>query len=502
MALSNLTPETATEVLLSQLPYITTLNVFEDGVFKTVYYKITNNLTHDAVITFWFYGTPLGSETVYYKANYEGYADVILDDNVFDAFPDAATEVPIKVDASYWIEVHKYGSGTTSPILNINISLKPYSTTFPVGQIVIFSASVNNYFLDKGGLHTGLVDPTLGQIVNFIPFFPATEHGDVLANGTYLITDNSWITKPDPPDGRDNYLLLLDPSFNIITRALFHAPAVSGGTFEPLIRTNNATNKFWVGQTGYSGAPNRYASVSSTGVISPIVSFAIFAVPSTIRAVAALNNESHLLVIPNAASINNIHKWNLTTLAWDGTIGPVTSGFHGNDLLVMSDDTIITVYESSDYKNNMIKRYNLSGTELNTVTVTTTVSGSSGPRLGYAADPLYFWLWLPLSDGNTLIKKYKVSDFSVVIDQSIRNVYETSIETLTPELIYVSDSCPIIETRVAGNGNGGNGGNGGTEPGLDIGGIYFINPAKAHDTYYTSEKKIPDPTIKTALIGE
>jgi len=56
----------------------------------------------------------------------------------------------------------------------------------------------------------------------------------------------------------------------------------------------------------------------------------------------------------------------------------------------------------------------------------------------------------------------------------------------------------------------GSGGGGGTDPGPSPGpaapdGIYFINPTKAtkHDSYYTAiEKKIPNPTIKTALLGE
>lgn len=42
-------------------------------------------------------------------------------------------------------------------------------------------------------------------------------------------------------------------------------------------------------------------------------------------------------------------------------------------------------------------------------------------------------------------------------------------------------------------------------PAPNLSGIYFINPVKIalHDSYYNSiEKKIPDPMIRTALIGE
>lgn len=506
MPLTNLTPATATEILLSGLPYITTLNVLEGGVIKRVYYKITNDLSHDAVITTWFYGIvpsySNGNYNINYVPDYEGYADVALSITVFDSYPNSACSVPIKMGESYWIEVHQYGTGLTSPILNINISLKPYSNTHSPGEIIIFSASSDSFFDSKGGLHTGIIDATSGQITNFIPFFPSTEGGDILNDGTVLITDNSWITKPDPPGPQDWYLLLYNSSFGLITRILFAGP-VTGYTFEPLIKTNNATNKFWVGQTGYSGAPNRYASVSSTGVISAITNFANFTYSSTIRAVAATNNESHLLVIPNHALINNIWKWNLTTLAWDGTIGPVVASAYGQDLLVMQDGTIIIVYTTTDNKNNTIKRYNLAGTELNTVTVTTTVSTTAGPRLGYAADPLYFWFWLPLSDGNSLIKKYKYSDFSVAVNSSIKNVYETSIEVSNPELIYVSDSCPIIELRTSGSNDGSV-----IPPPVNYSGIYQVKRGKTDDTVYTAvspqtteDVKIPDPFVKTGLVG-
>ena len=102
------------------------------------------------------------------------------------------------------------------------------------------------------------------------------------------------------------------------------------------------------------------------------------------------------LVLPNNFTIYNIHKWNLTTLAWDGTIGPVIPNFRGNDLLVMSDDTIIAMCgkSASPFNSNIIRRYDLVGTSAKYFTINTTVNGTAGPRLGYAADPEYFWVWI------------------------------------------------------------------------------------------------------------
>lgn len=509
MPLSNLTPETAIEVLVSTLPYNNTQVVLEGGVIKEVYYKLRNDLTRDAVVTFWFHGDVIPHEgDVYYVPDYEGYNTVDFEKNVFDAYPNSPCEVPIKAGESYWIEVSNYWSiGVSSPNLHVSITLKPHSVVYPAGQIVIFSASTDSFFAGKGGLHTGLIDPVLGEIVNYLPFFPSTEHGDILNNGTYLINDNSYVTT------EEEAFLMLDPSFKIIKTIPYEDLVY---TFEPLIRTNNATNKFWIAQTGYSGTSNRYANVTSAGILSPFTDLLDFpGIASTVAAHAALNNESHLLLAPNRVSQNYIYKWNLSTLAWDGTIGTEIPSYRPTDILVMNDDTIIISYIHSSFgppeykKSNIIRRYNLAGTQLNTITITTTAGSTVVPRLGYAADPLYFWVWMPLTDGRSLIKKIKVSDFSVTIDTEVKNVYETSIQTVAPELIYVSDSCPIIETRVLGMGESEEGGPIPT----DVSGIYFISPNKSkadwHDSYYDSanptgeiERKIPNPIIRTAYIGD
>jgi hypothetical protein len=36
----------------------------------------------------------------------------------------------------------------------------------------------------------------------------------------------------------------------------------------------------------------------------------------------------------------------------------------------------------------------------------------------------------------------------------------------------------------------------------DLSGIYYINPALRRDRYYAMDRKIPNPTVKTALLGE
>lgn len=487
---SNTTPATATPILLSQLPYVTTEDVL-DGTPQTVYFKITNDLGHDAVVTFWFHGVNVpGNPGVDYISDYDGWEDEAITAQIFNAYPNCATELPILAGDVWWIKVFPFNVGATNPTLNINITLKPYSPTFGDGQVVIFAASADAPFIGWGGLHAGFINPATG-IVNFIPFFPAAEQGDVLESGRYLLQDTSGVTQP-PATGQDNYVLLYSPNFSLITRVLVPGPA-AGFNFQPHIRTNNATDKFWIASSGFGGAKNRYGTVSSAGVISAMTELADF--PSgvaTVAAHAALNDESYLLVARNSGTSNFAYKWNLNTLAWDGSIGTEVTNYTPSDILVLADNTIIiSYYRTADRKDTIIRRYALDGTQLNTMSIATVEAITASPRLGYAKDPLYFWLWMPKVNGVSLLKKVRASDFTLLVDTSVGNVFETAIETPTPQLIYVSDSCPVVETRIT-----------------PLSGIVvvtttpYVPGSPRRDTYPDQAKKIPNPTVRTALLGD
>ena len=159
---------------------------------------------------------------------------------------------------------------------------------------------------------------------------------------------------------------------------------------------------------------------------------------------------SFLLVTPNSLINNYAHKWNLNTLAWDGNIGTEVTNYRPSDMLVLADDTIIICYyRDADRRDTIIRRYNLAGAQLNTISIPTAEQISATPRLGYARNRGYFWVWIPKVNGVSLLKKFLASDFSLSVDTAVPNVYQSSIEQANPSLIYVSDSCPIIELRTS-----------------------------------------------------
>ena len=491
---TNTTPATATEILVSALPYITSQEVSNGIDAQTVYFKLTNDLDHDIVIMYWFHGEiPPGGFS--YAADYDVWAEVGLVNRIIGGVTNCELQLPIQTGASYWIKVFSAGaSPLTTATLQINISAKPYSTSYPAGQILIFAASTIDYHVDYGGAFAGFIEPSTGTIVNFIPLFPVCEYGDQLrSNGIFLISDNHSVTGTPPgtpPSFGAWYVLRYDKNFTLLNQLVM----TGGNGFEPIIRANQTTNKFWVVAPGY-GDPNSYANVNSSGVISSVTNMT--ALPDgvgliSVTAISATNNESHLLVAPDSSSGNNyIYKWNLSTLAWDGSIGSPVSSYRPVDMLITGDDTVLILYQHSNDRDVKLLHYNFSGTLLLDYGIVETKTSSFFPRLGHAIDPLYFWMWSPYNDGSTSIRKIKISDGTFAINSETRNVYDTTIEQANPALICVSDSCPIIEMMVSG---------GSEEPEPEPGLHTVVTNKRFDGISSTVSEAIPNPTWKTALI--
>ena len=148
---------------------------------------------------------------------------------------------------------------------------------------------------------------------------------------------------------------------------------------------------------------------------------------------------------------------------------------------------------------------------------------SEGDETTLKIEDIYLWRWgagFNWFNNLGVIAKAYPGEFRQPV---IQVVYTGNwvLETFLSDILKISQ-LPVevlISPRVGedpyeppnGNGGGGGGG-GGTNPSVPgIGGVYFLNPNKSewHDSYYAKtgtttpvELKIPDPTIKTALIGE
>jgi hypothetical protein len=132
------------------------------------------------------------------------------------------------------------------------------------------------------------------------------------------------------------------------------------------------------------------------------------------------------------------------------------AGYNAHDILVLADDTILVTYHTSSPDDVFVKRYNASGTTLNTYSFPTAIMDPTGPpRLAYALEADHFWIWIHNQTddlyGISHFKKVRVSDGVIVVDRRQAN-FETGLydgdETTDPVARFgISTSCPFFLTR-------------------------------------------------------
>lgn len=184
-----------------------------------------------------------------------------------------------------------------------------------------------------------------------------------------------------------------------------------------------------------------------------------------------------------------IGRFNLTTntLLSSFTSAPAAGNDWAEDIIVMSDGTIVAVFS-----NDWVYHYATDGTVLHSWAVPNIDHMSH--EADDSADRVWLWLQpssnyifrlLNLTNGTT-IKEFQAGAFSG------NGVGQYSSDCNPPTRFGVGSSCTMLTMM--------------TPPiPPDLGGIYFINPIKVarHDSYYNSvEKKIPNPTVRTAFMGE
>lgn len=417
--LVNTSSVTATDIG-SVLPYNATQNVVDgSGVAQTVWYKFTPNFT--GVIGLWFYGdiiTYLADTRVFSpdaSTTYLGLSSVI----------NKRIQIPVNSGVTYWFRIQPSGVPTTS-ILTINVVRGP-SEAYPAGTIAVPQ--------DFVGFPMVLISPTVDfEVLNFVNDFPAGEAADILANGN-ILTD----------DFDDFILKVFDSSFNLVTNTGISI----GGALTGKIRTNRATQKWWAVNGANPGVARRF---SSTGTVEVTETITGFADPDCIAA----NNADTILYLADSDSTNKpVRRWDLVGHAFlsdlAAGIANYTTGF---DILVLEDDTILVQYvKTSAVIDVIVRRYDTSGTILNTYSFGSDhlFPGGTFPRLAYALDsPNSFWHWSHLSSspGVSLFQNVKISDGSILGDvrqqEYEAGVYQSPV-TATPTTEFgVPFSCPFF----------------------------------------------------------
>ncbi len=500
----NISYATALNVNISTNPIYQGAQYVRSGsTTYNVYYSFTNDTPNDMAIVVWAYG--LIPDT---GALYNPQTDVNFDvfgtpSNVGTSFPNNPIPVSIKAgDVAYCVMQMVRSASTPAP-LYWKVKVNPTQQTITAGMVFIPSASdFFTYYLDNGGFQAGFIDPATGDISNINPFFLTAEQGDILESGTSAFVDDTNTTQPPPGDPTNTeYVVIYDIDFNLVTRTL-----IEKGPLHGLLRTNNATDRFWAMKFGGGGQYNKYYAINEDGSIE-------FSSELTgqqgVNAFASSNDE--LLVYftgvgPSGAdSYSTIKTWDVNA----NTLGPdfasFISGYYITDILVLSNNDLVVLYfKKSGTRDIIIKLFNSAGTILNTFNPTFDETlATTSPRLGYSAlDPDRFWLLAHLSTGFDVTRKVITADGTYEFDNTTPNQLNVENEQINPALKYISDTCPIIEIRQSVVP---------PPPMNPLSGIYKIIPwsRKPNDTLYTSldpveteNVKIPDPYADTGLLGK
>lgn len=167
-------------------------------------------------------------------------------------------------------------------------------------------------------------------------------------------------------------------------------------------------------------------------------------------------------------------------------------------IIVMSDNSICCLFRFTPIPSNQDKlvHYAPDGTVLHTLTLAAIGTGVVqyiAHSSDDSADKIWVWYYNIIGAGalDGFIQ-YKLSDTSIVQqfggDLYLFNNGKGPADQPCSSSIWGAQSQSAMITMM-------------DQP--DISGIYFLNSAKKHDVYYKNiDLKIPDPTIRTAFMGE
>lgn len=446
----------ATAVTISAFPYsITQSDINVAGTNFTVYYRFIAPPGARVIGAFGF-SDNIG---IGYQPTVQAYnGPASSPTNILSiAGRNIPIQFPVVAGNEYFLEFSKNINTAGPEHININVQVHN-DLAISNGNIVVMD--------DTAGFPIAVMSNSADNtVIAFFTNMPAGEAGDITKHGIMLMENNSTF-KVD----------LYAKSFTLITSI-----SITG---TPKIRACRGVSKFYVGT---DTNPPTARSITESGGIGTVFTLA----GSTLQSLAADNAESILYYSARGFGVP-VKRWDLVNNVALSDLAASVATYENFDILVIADGTILVLYYSSSTKDVQVKRYSTGGAVLNTYTLGVQ-SGTTEPRMAYGLDdPTSFWVFSHnnvASSGRTIARNVKVSDGSIITTRSWQEYeggsYNSSVQTATPVSRFGNSfSCPFFV--MAG----------------DLSGVYFVNSSLTHDNYYSSANKIPNPTIRTALVGE
>jgi hypothetical protein len=415
---TNISAATATQ--LNEPPYATTQSGIHDaGTTYTVWFRYTE-IFRSRVIGFFFFG-----DLVTYRPTIDAYTpDFPPGGSSFVSVQNRPIQLQVELGATYYFEITPNAGNPTPATLTIDLDSDP-TDEIPPGSIVIND--------DTDGFPAAIVSRVSGEVIGFTRDFPAGEAGDVLRDGTTLVSD-AW----------NGNVQLYSP-----TRVNLGTIAFDIG-FSPAIRTQRVLNTFWAGN---QDTPPVVREISGDGETLNTYTLTGYA---SLTGLAANNDGTILYHSRSTGASSAIRRWDLSTNAATTDLVAGVVGATGSfDLLVLPDDTILSSQTVIATGQFYVNRYDASGALLRTYSIATTSEqpASTVPRMAYAMDDTSFWVFYHLDGGDlgySRLENIRLSDAAVLQSITVPQFEGGAFRgtaSADPPRFGVSFSCPIWATR-------------------------------------------------------
>lgn len=370
----NLTPETATD--LAPLPASITLDVTDAppaaGGNNVVWFKYTAvaGEIQIGLLAFAASGFNYQPEVFVYlgpassPVAYPSGGDSVQIDGL-----QTGISVPVTAGTTYYFKV--VNAGSTPPGTDLVLTAETASRlAAPSGSLLVPD--------DVDGFNACVVDPASGAILRYVT---------LLANGDFGVVNTTGVMLFDHP--APTYLALYDPAFTLIRSGNGIATAVSGlGT--------DMNQTFYIAQ----GRTNPTVStMSPTGVIGGTTWTPTITLGVGENMAMAPSRDNTILYYTAGRGNQAIKRWDLVNnIALTDLVATPANHFPLQDLLVLSDGTIVAGYTTNNGTHYYLKHYAANGTTLHTYN---DVNDPRTNRLAMAIDdPNSFWAWYyPGGDG-------------------------------------------------------------------------------------------------------
>lgn len=457
----------ATAIDLGSFPCDVTQDVHDAGTNYTVWYKFTAP-TDSRVIGIWGFSPTTDTFRttlwVYSDAGFTSYLSIVAQN--------VPIQIPVTPGNTYWLRFIK--NGDTSPA-SLRIRGEVATNGTPVqGNFVVnddtdlFPLAVLSHLSDF-------------SVVAFFQPVVAGEQGDITHTAPIIILLS------DETSGNNEFVF-----YNSNFVRTTEIPFLEIGP--PIIRLNRTSRRFWIGNAGSGATPAKFNYLTELGTLGPTT----YTLPQAGLSGLAVNDDSSIAYYTGSGGTINapVKRWDLiNNIALSDLAPGQGASYTSGEMLILEDGTLLVNYSKFTSPRDLkIIRYDSSGTILNTYTIDLTTNNAISNKLAYALDsPDSFWVWTNTSSiGVSNFRNIRISDGSVLSLIS-QMEYEGGVyqgaETDTPNSRFGNSfSCPFFIYAEA--------------PTENLSGIYVIVPGKTHDTFRTTDVKIPFPFFDTALLGD